>query len=461
MLEWPEFVDQELDKANASKAALESIYSALRDTANQLSRPYIRKLTILDLPDELLLQIFAHLDDMVPPIWPRPYELWSPSADIKALRFVCRRLPNIAPHLLIRVVRLNLHEPKSSLARLREISRHPAISKGVHVISVKLRFLDASTTKLKAFISHHSEKIENEIDTYKRIGLWELDGIPEAAAQVIAERKKLVASLDRLSTNLRSNQDKDKEHALQVRVGHQKYLKLLNEQESSVHGDAFFQAVAFAMAMMPCARSLEFDDNPFRMGGARPGNLMIPGADVWECLHSRMLVPLTGDEVKTKGMEPPSLRCIIHMINAVRYADVPLRHLDIKLYSLSRPADLMPDPVPPTVFSYGMRRLQSFRIKIQDVGRNMNGLHEFLSACLGTSSLQALDLDMRGDSEERPVSLRLKDLLNRDRSYNKLTDVFLGNLDLRHNGLIAFLGHLPTPMRRLSINGMTDAEGDF
>jgi len=58
---------------------------------------------------------------------------------------------------------------------------------------------------------------------------------------------------------------------------------------------------------------------------------------------------------------------------------------------------------------------------------------------------------MRGDSEQQHFPLRFKDIFNRNRSVDKLTDLSLQNFDLDYNDLVTFLRRLPKGMERLSL----------
>jgi hypothetical protein len=93
---------------------------------------------------------------------------------------------------------------------------------------------------------------------------------------------------------------------------------------------------------------------------------------MWKSLRSRMLVPLSGDEVKRGYLEPPNLRCIIRLINAVRDAGASLHHLDIKLSSLGQLMDLVPAPNSRPLSSSGMQQLRTLLFTHDYSGRNMH-----------------------------------------------------------------------------------------
>lgn len=57
-------LDRELEKTKTSRTGFESIQSALRCHIDKLSRPYLRNLSLLDLPDEILLMILERVENL-------------------------------------------------------------------------------------------------------------------------------------------------------------------------------------------------------------------------------------------------------------------------------------------------------------------------------------------------------------------------------------------------------------
>ncbi|KAK5651171.1 hypothetical protein OQA88_13189 [Cercophora sp. LCS_1] len=460
----PEFINQELDIAKTAKAGLESIHDALRSSINQLSRPFLRKLTILDLPDEILLEIFAHLDTEGRAFGRRPYIYWRASEDIQALRLVSRRISTFASCLLVRVFYLDLHD-ESSLQRMEEISRHPTISKGVHVIQVNLEFYNTSFTNFNRYLSHFAGELEKSVYVYDGSNLWGDSTSEVEAARLITDGKEIVNRLRCLASGEESEEDTG--HASQVRQTHKMYLQLLAKQESLLEDDNFYRAVGSAIARMPCARTLVFHESPRCFRGLSQRAVLVPGTDVWERLGGWMLMPPASFEVDSGRLDQPSLRCVTRLIDAVRDAGAFLHYLEIRLPSGARPMDLVPAPVSPSLFSSGMRHLKSFDFQYEYDSLSMDedeevedhdqddlrALGAFLSACLDTPSLQSLQLYMRS-RDQVSFPLRLKDILGQNPSRDKLTDIFLGNLELNSDDLIAFLRRLPQPMEWLSLDGV-------
>lgn len=101
-------------------------------------RATVRPLKVLDMPNEILMKIFANFeDDAVSQIQvddssfddslPRP-----DLASIRNIRLTCRLFCEIASEILLPVVDISF--TRSSLQRLQEISNHPTISRSVRVL---------------------------------------------------------------------------------------------------------------------------------------------------------------------------------------------------------------------------------------------------------------------------------------------------------------------------------------
>jgi hypothetical protein len=461
-LESPELLDQALDRAIASKVKLESIRDTLWCSTNRFSRLFLRNLTLLDLPDEILLEIFEYVEAQSP----LPNFHWIPSEDIKALRLVCRRVCSISSQLLVRVIHLDVHQ--ESLERLEEISRHPTISKGVQAVKVVLHLYNSSFTDIEHFISYYAQGAESQIDMYEDVKMWEF-GSPsiskEAASEMIARGREVAATLRRLLSGERSE---EVDH-YRVRVGeiHQRYRMLLQRQDSLIQSETFYRAVGSAIARMPCARALLFDDFHDRQyHGINPRALMVPGTDIWERLSSCMLQPLIGYEAKRAHLEPPDYQCVIPLVDAVRHAGAFLHHLIIKLSSPGQPMDLVPTPDLRPLFSSGMQQLRTFSFELSrdhddNDDQDADEVHEFLSACLDTSNLQSLSLDMRGGPQEEHFPLRLRQIINRNQSLHKLNNISLRQFAFDHADLIAFVRRLPKPMYRLHMNSVRLLSGSW
>ncbi|RYP10690.1 hypothetical protein DL764_000480 [Monosporascus ibericus] len=378
-------LDRELEKVNASKTKFEGIHNALRCCIGKLSRPYLRSLNILDLPDEILLGIFELAEDFD---FDCPFLYYGGAGrkDIQNARLVCRRFCNVSSQLLVRLVCVNFNEP--SLARLEEISRHPTIAKGVRAVRVVLHFHNFSFTGLDSFISYQADVVEVQVDSFDGAMLWELSNIPEqTASEMISNGRAVVSTLHRLASADPGDDggyfEGDENYRARLCGIHREYLILLEKQESLIKSGKFSRVVGSAIARMP---------------------------------------------------------------DAVRRAGALLNSIDVKLSTLGCPRSLVPAPDIRRDFSSGMQQLKEFVFKYKGSHNEQDAgdLNEFLSACLDTPSLQKLSLDMRGEEAET-TRIDVGQIMG-SKTRHKLTDIFLGYVAMDLSWLVLLLDRLPQSM---------------
>jgi hypothetical protein len=459
LLNSAENLDRKLEALNASKTELEGTQSALRHIINTLSRPHLRNLNILDLPDEILLEIFEHVEDLKfhPPYSELLYYVDEGREDIRNTRLVCRRFCNVNSQLLVRLVRVNPN--KASLARLEEISRHPTIVKGVRVVRVVLHFYNSSFTDRYNFVQHHADELEGQINMYEDSKMWELDKIPEQTAlEMIAKGRAVLSTLDRLLSAEDGGRcsKRDKNHRVRIADLHRKYLKLLEDQASLIEGGQFARAVGCAMARMPGARRLDFGDAGFQSLNRQ----LITEGDIWGALYRLMLQPVTAYDARKNELELPSYQYIVRVTDAVRSAGALLDRIDIKLSTVGSPGGLVPVPDARTEFSSGMKQMKEFSFKFGGCleEREPDDLKEFLSACVDTSSLRKLRLDMRGDAEGARIDVGKIIGLN---SRPELMDIFFGYVAMDLPWLVLFLERLPQSLRCIYLDDVRLLSGTW
>ena len=161
------FLQAQANQLDATRGTLEDLRDFLRISINKRVRPTLRPLSILNLPDELLIRIFWYvkggLDDN---------ELYffdhvvGHVGRVKALRQVCRRFHDTSSHLLLHYVTVDMTGP--SIAHLEEISRHPVISKGIRAIQVILCFYDSALAgDIRAFAAYQASRLRSSISSWQ------------------------------------------------------------------------------------------------------------------------------------------------------------------------------------------------------------------------------------------------------------------------------------------------------
>jgi hypothetical protein len=145
-------------------STLGPMFGNMRDTVRKavdVSPSAIRPRNILELPDEILIEIFKHVKD-----YPRhlPYEarLISPPGHVKDIRLTCRRFCNTSSHLLLDLVCVEM--TPQSLAQFEDISRHLLISKAVRTVRVLAHFYNsAMADRFGVFASYHVARMTANI----------------------------------------------------------------------------------------------------------------------------------------------------------------------------------------------------------------------------------------------------------------------------------------------------------
>jgi hypothetical protein len=454
---------RELDEVSTTKAKLDSIQGTLRHGINELSRPYLRDLNVLDLPDELLLDIFELVEGFDPNP-PFAYDHDSGREDIQNTRLVCRRFCDLSSQLLVRFVRVRFDE--QSLSRLDEISRNPNIAKGVRAVQVVLHFYNSSFTDLELFTTYHADELENQVymlDKERPPALSPLTQEQTESFMVqVVNGYDAVTKLHRLAS-AEPDDDGYFEDNSDVRPRlnelHKEYLILLEKQEWLIKSERFYEIVGSAIARMPHASRLELSDWDFRSAEGR--GLITSEGDIWSALHRLALQPMTCYEANEHGFDLPSYQCAVSMIAAIRSAGTLLNKIDIKLSALGYPGSLVPTPDIRQELTSGMRQLKEFKFLYDGKFNEQDGedLSEFLSACLGTSSLQKLSLDMRGhDGEAARIDL---EKVMGSKSRKQLTDIFLGQISIDPFVLLRLLERLPEQMDRLSLSDVRLLSGTW
>jgi hypothetical protein len=240
---------------------------------------------------------------------------------------------------------------------------------------------------------------------------------------------------------------------------HKEYLILLEKQEWLIKSERFYEIVGSAIARMPHASRLELSDWDFRSAEGR--GLITSEGDIWSALHRLALQPMTCYEANEHGFDLPSYQCAVSMIAAIRSAGTLLNKIDIKLSALGYPGSLVPTPDIRQELTSGMRQLKEFKFLYDGKFNEQDGedLSEFLSACLGTSSLQKLSLDMRGhDGEAARIDL---EKVMGSKSRKQLTDIFLGQISIDPFVLLRLLERLPEQMDRLSLSDVRLLSGTW
>ncbi|KAK4152179.1 hypothetical protein C8A00DRAFT_35148 [Chaetomidium leptoderma] len=455
-------IDQELQRLSVSKKNSEDVQGALRCCINKISRPHLRDLHILDVPNEILLKIFEFVEGFD---YDSESYRWAMCRKyIQNCRLTCRRFCSVSSHMLIRLVRVDLRA--SSLSRLEEISRHPTISKGVRAVLVVLQsYNQMLSTHIENFVRYHVGKLEERVDLFERARLWEVAEMSEESGLAVAGKAGAVlASWRRLASPGGTNDapggtnddEEDNVNRALLEATYEDYQRLYKEQESMRGRGAgtFAQVVGSSMARMPCARKLEFRDSD--SGGLIGRSLIVSGGDVCGAIYRDMLEPTTGLETEDHGLEPLRYEVIPELLGALRCAGVWLDSIEIELAFLVDYQQLVPDPETREKLSSSMQQLRTFSFRC-DGGideQDSDNINELLKPCLDTPSLRKLSLDLRSDSAEDnwAVHRLCRAVISRPRL--NLTDIFLAGIALDLSDLVLFLKTLQPSLSRIDLHSV-------
>lgn len=233
---------------------LEEFRTAARHGFNLRARPLLQNLSILHLPDEMLLQIFDNFKDEL-----GSAELFygtSKNADIKSIqnvRLTCRRLCNISSHLL--VPRLEVSPSISSLERLEHVTRHPEISQCGRLLNINMSIYSATIAKdFQLFSLECYRKAKNRAgDLARLLGIPEsnwydmIHGSRETVTDTLVKTRRRLSSwkpfVDGSPTDVGQHLDPD---ALALQKGYERYRELYHQQEKILQGGHFARTVAAA-----------------------------------------------------------------------------------------------------------------------------------------------------------------------------------------------------------------------
>ncbi|KAL5360765.1 hypothetical protein BJX96DRAFT_175609 [Aspergillus floccosus] len=276
---------EDYPESSRTKQILHDLHAqqaALRDQAMALSRPSIRALTLLDLPNDLLSKVLDDFrDSRTDRGWIKRYHTRSSDDQIRHrtiqnARLVCRVFNDLASPLLCPILRVNLDQ--ESLDRVTQLSRSPMVAAGIRAVLVDVRYYPE---ELVVDLARFKEFRREQLYEIYRYCDWEVEGAALAASdrEVVTEgppdtyeqamhcywdiRQSWNAYVDDGSSDC--DQDAGPSEKIVVyqdilththeifRQRHQEQLQLLVSQ-------TYVRTLAACIAMMPNIISLAFTD---------------------------------------------------------------------------------------------------------------------------------------------------------------------------------------------------------
>ncbi|KAL2845276.1 hypothetical protein BJY01DRAFT_214343 [Aspergillus pseudoustus] len=455
--------DENNNKNVENDDAIQSLHrqrSALRDRAMALSRPNLRPLTMLDLPNELLRNILDHFED--PALedgqvqW-RNLRSWRQDIrgdnrkTIRNVRLVCRRLNDLASPLLCPVLWVGLNQ--TSLDQVVNLSRSPGVASGIRAICVGVQCfageLASDIARFKDFRMIRVREVEDACDWHLE-GIWlagensggkddEDDDDKSHTKQQSAMYNEAVGNARSISDSWAEYVDRARdnngpvetndEYQETLRTGYEAFCQKHREQRDLLESQSFVRTLASCMGRMPNATALGFsdEDDVFREYYHEPELLFDKGL-----LSRLMITPLSWYEIeKTDDMHIATARVLSELPIAIHEAGVPLHDLYAGLFPCKRDQTLVsPSPYDPTLWSKLRAACQSLRrVSFGDALNNLPireshlgpaeswHLNEYLRALVNSAELEQVKIYTR--------AFGLNDGQGREGEYN-LSSVLAG-----------------------------------
>ncbi|KFA69492.1 hypothetical protein S40285_05659 [Stachybotrys chlorohalonatus IBT 40285] len=420
-----------------------------------VSRPSLRSLGLLDLPDEILASIF----ELAAEPWNDEYHL---SRDIANCRLACRTMCRLSSRFLLRSVAVDVRA--TSIARLQEISCHPVFSKGVRSVKVIINYYPREiSVSLRAFAEYHCRQLEIATTTLGARLRRRPETIPDIqnAKTIINEANDIIHGWHRAAREDQAAPaaGKDVQHQLLIRRAFEDYQKLYRDSHDLRHIRNFFFVIANAMAVMPFARRLVLCDD-VNMGPRR-----LPSfhdcLDVSSRLYVAMLEPWSYRAGTHAAFAHKGCEIYFDLPVAIHHAGVTLEDLDVKLSSLAvfMPSQEVIKEIPAALA--GLRRFSlDWKGHWYHGHWKTTALSELLNPILTTMHLEDLSVKFEASNQtSRDASAVTSDLVLR--SWPKLSRLSLMNVALSLSDLEACFTGSRTCLTHLTLNKVTLCEGHW
>lgn len=462
-----------MEAYEASEESVRSLTNAqadIRQIINERSRPFLRSLSVQDLPNEILLAIFEQASHTVEAEFSdadTQHSLYRHSykpAEIANIRLVCRRFHDLGSDLLLRSVRVEVGE--RSLQRLVDMPGRSELAAGIR--EIEIYHIYKHPVDDRTFFEHHYESIDDQLEDYH--DLQEEEESAEESEQAADPKLERAVALHRALALLSGDAEEDdpepdQDLVSQLKNAFNDYLRLVRKQQELLKTGSFAESVASAMARLPNARKLRFtlpvwEDQPAlqALEKAKPLSAMddptVSGS--WDAILKNMLL-----EVVLPDPDDPSAyygSVIVDVLNAARLADVFPKVVEISLWvDLGlRTASLEREIL--QMLSCSMQELEVFEFSTWGSSETFWGdyrfnleedrlieqrcISKFLSACLNTPSLKQIYLYPHHWHRDRDLRFDYSEIMG-SISRPKLTHFTVHGLVVDFEELVTLLEKMP------------------
>ncbi|KUI68737.1 hypothetical protein VM1G_04077 [Cytospora mali] len=465
-------MEEELAGIEQRLKKIQKLHAEAREAHNAFARAKARPLNVLDLPDEILIDIFDFAKGRYESRLHFFFDIGCTDVTtIKNIRLTCRRFNHTASHLLLAYVDVCLSP--SSLAHLKKVSLHPVISRGISALRVHAsiyssrlarvlgHFAQLATAKLADFADYHERLLS-------RMRAGEEDRLSRYCTPV--EVKKAAQQARRIISSWEQHWHAD---SLELEDGaegeqwcsdvsalqkiHKVYARLYEEQQSVMKDGLFIREVAAAMARMPRAVRLCITDSQIQtypdLGEFKTNFELADNPELF--LRERMLDSIAWFTAMEDFAEDPPTDLLFRLPTAISAEGVSLFHLDIAVepprdlsvtFNQEHHRDLRAACKHLRVFEFrGRGNPDEFwmaEADSEDSGEVQN-LFSFLRAFLSSENIERLDLNLGFLDEAQVIPNVSAGSLLTFRPWPALKSVCLGSYPIHLRELQHFFRNIP------------------
>lgn len=228
-------------------------------------------LSILNLPDELLVYIFKHVKGRH-----SPNHVYhdSDTGHVKDVRLTCKRFCKVSSHLLHH--RVTVEVTQEALTRLENIWSHPDIYRGVEHVAISFRLFAAEFAHNSyQFALHLYSQLSNDLHHYQ----YSDNGDEEERQKILHDVTEIRAILASWSKCMLENSDVREDngsfaaglekgiaqetsgHLLVLKKAYEQYRHRFDQQQQLLASSTFTNAVVYACTRFPKFGKLELYDH--------------------------------------------------------------------------------------------------------------------------------------------------------------------------------------------------------
>ncbi|KAI1109457.1 hypothetical protein F5Y14DRAFT_458179 [Nemania sp. NC0429] len=303
--------------------------------------------SLMDLPDELLLQILRPFRN-VTGTWHHRYDYFEEDIiTIKNVRLTCRRLGAVGSHFLTDFV--SVEPTEASIRRLECISEHEVVRNQITVAHISFAMYHPDLANdFRLFVQSLQEQLLSEYkcgeplnyyhDEYFRWNGFrpsdevEYVGSEETHLALKNKAKAICRSWGLSNLKIGRNGRRTQKYLLNA---HEEYKRRFNEQQQLMKNNSFTTRIASAFAKMPLIYDLMVNDMPTM-------NHLLEKDDIWQALQQgepsiiaqRYVRPMTFHMNIAEHHRLPicfPIEAALHLLASLDGVDVVLSRLQCRL----------------------------------------------------------------------------------------------------------------------------------